>query len=128
LTNELLYQIALGFVPGIGPVLGKQLIQTIGSASDVMRAKQSTLQKIDGMGAIRAKAIADFEHFAWIEDEIKFIEKHQIQPLFFMDDAYPYRLKQCIDSPIILYYKGNANLNSTRIISIVGRRKNTEYL
>jgi DNA processing protein len=127
LTNELLYQIALGFVPGIGPVLGKQLIQTIGSASDVMRAKQSTLQKIDGMGAIRAKAIADFEHFAWIEDEIKFIEKHQIQPLFFMDDAYPYRLKQCIDSPIILYYKGNANLNSTRIISIVGRRKNTEY-
>ena len=45
-----------------------------------------------------------------------------------MDDDYPFRLKQCVDSPIMLYAKGNAvNLNAKRIISVVGTRKATDY-
>ncbi|MCX8470508.1 MAG: DNA-processing protein DprA [Chitinophagaceae bacterium] len=127
MSEEIKYQIAISHVPGIGPILAKNLIQTIGSASEVMKTKVSILQKIVGVGLIKAKSIASFNEYSWIEDELKFIEKHQIKCLFFQDQHYPYRLKQCIDSPVMLYYKGEADLNNTKVISIVGRRKNTEY-
>jgi DNA processing protein len=61
------------------------------------------------------------------EEEIKFIQKYKIQPLFFTDENYPARLKYCSDSPVMLYYKGNADLNKEKIIGIVGTRKPSEY-
>jgi DNA processing protein len=79
LSEEIKYQIAISQVPGIGPILAKNLIQTIGSASEVMKTKVSILQKIDGVGLIKAKSIASFNEYSWIEDELKFIEKHQIK-------------------------------------------------
>ncbi len=36
-------------------------------------------------------------------------------------------MKGCNDAPLVLFYKGNANLNSRRIISVVGTRHCTEY-
>jgi len=61
------------------------------------------------------------------EEELKFIEQYKIKPLFFTDENYPKRLKHCSDSPIMLYFKGNANLNCEKIIAVVGSRKPSEY-
>jgi DNA processing protein len=58
---------------------------------------------------------------------MKFIERYGITPLFFQDKGYPHRLKHCSDSPVMLYYKGTADLNISKIIGIVGTRKATEY-
>ena len=33
----------------------------------------------------------------------------------------------CYDAPTVLYYRGNANLNESKIISIIGTRSNTDY-
>ena len=43
------------------------------------------------------------------------------------DDDYPQRLKECPDAPIILFYKGEADLNKSRVINIVGTRQCTTY-
>ena len=59
--------------------------------------------------------------------EIDFILKNRVQTFFYLDDNYPTRLKGCSDAPIILYFKGNANLNERRIISVVGTRNATNY-
>lgn len=59
--------------------------------------------------------------------ELDFCEKHQIQVLIPTDTAYPQRLKNCEDAPLVLYYRGNADLNSARIINIIGTRKCTFY-
>jgi DNA processing protein len=61
------------------------------------------------------------------EKEIGFIERYKITPLFFQHESYPQRLKNCLDSPILLFYKGNADLNANRVVGIVGTRKATEY-
>jgi DNA processing protein len=127
LDTQLKYQLALIHTPGIGPILGKALIHALGGAQEVMTAKLATLVKIEGVGLIKAKAIVDYADYDWIDEEIKFIQQHDIQFLYFQDDNYPYRLKQCIDSPIVLFYRGNADLNNTKVVSIIGRRKNTEY-
>ncbi|MBR7043341.1 MAG: DNA-processing protein DprA, partial [Prevotella sp.] len=50
-----------------------------------------------------------------------------IEPLTMADERYPQRLRECADAPIILYYKGQADLNQLRVVSIVGTRHATPY-
>jgi DNA processing protein len=55
------------------------------------------------------------------------MEKNDIRAIFYSDPAYPKRLKNCADGPILLYAKGNAELNRQHVISIVGTRNATDY-
>lgn len=59
--------------------------------------------------------------------EMEFIAKHQIHALPYNDPAYPQRLKECADAPVILYYKGTADLNQKYVVNIVGTRHCTPY-
>ena len=127
MVNDLLYQIALTDVPNIGPVQSKILVEIFGSAEQIFKAKQKDLEKIEGIGTIKAKSIKNYEHFDRAESEITFIEKYKIQPLFITDETYPKRLLHCYDSPTLLYYRGNADLNAARIINIIGTRSHTDY-
>ncbi|MEI9942808.1 MAG: DNA-processing protein DprA [Chitinophagaceae bacterium] len=127
MTNELLHQIALTLIPGIGAVQAKILIEHFGDATSVINAKEMHLIKMEGIGEVRAKAIKSFNNFKEAEEEIHFIEKYKIKPLFLTDKNYPQRLLNCYDSPTLLYYKGEADLNASKIIAIVGTRKNTAY-
>ncbi len=125
--NELLYQISLTLINGIGVVQAKQLIEHFGTAENIFKAKKKELSLIENIGEIRANQIKDFNNFKEAEDEIIFCEKHHIKPLFITDKNYPQRLLNCYDSPTLLYYRGNANLNNSKIISIIGTRNNTDY-
>ena len=127
MNNDLLYQIALTLVPNIGDVHAKALIAVYGDAQSVFKAKRKELDAIDGIGTVRAKSIKDFTDFSSSEEEIKFIEKYKITPLFITAENYPKRLLNCYDSPAMLYYRGNADLNSSRIISVVGTRNHSDY-
>ena len=127
MPSELHYQLALTLVPNIGDVQARILIQHYGSASAVFQEKASMLEKIEGIGSVRAHSIKGFRDFQLAEDEIKFIEKYKIKTLFLTDKDYPQRLLNCYDSPTLLFYKGKADLNASRIIGIVGTRSNTEY-
>ncbi|HEX4374355.1 MAG TPA: DNA-processing protein DprA, partial [Puia sp.] len=126
-TNELLYQVALTFVPQIGAVQIKILIENFKTASSIFKAKRSLLEKVDGIGTVRAKSILQFSDLEKAEKELEFIEKYKIQPLFLTDKNYPQRLLNCYDPPALLYYRGNADLNSPKIIAIVGTRNNSDY-
>jgi DNA processing protein len=124
---ELPYRIALTMVDGIGHSLAKNLISFCGSAEAVFTEKKFTLKKIPGIGQINADNISRFKDFKEIEDEIAKLEKHKIQPIYYLDPEYPVRLKNCDDGPIMIYFKGQADLNKQRMISIVGTRKSTPY-
>ncbi len=125
--NDLLYQIALTLVPNIGDVRAKALLETFDDAKSIFKATKKQLENIEGIGTIAANSIKHFADFKVCEEEIKFIEKSKITPLFITDKNYPQRLLNCYDSPSLLYYKGNADLNAAKIISIVGTRSNSDY-
>jgi DNA processing protein len=127
MTTDLLFQLALAEVPNIGCVHAKILTQQFGDAQSIFKAKQTTLEKIEGIGIIRAKAIKAFADFSKAEEEIKFIEKYKIKPLFITDKNYPQRLLNCYDSPTLLFYKGDADLNAQKIIAVIGTRNHTDY-
>lgn len=126
-TNELLYKIALTKIENVGAVTAKTLISYCGSAKAVFEQKSSALMKIPQIGNVISHAIRDTEIFKKAEAEIRFIEKNQIKVLFYLDDHYPHRLKNYQDSPVLLYYMGNADLNADKIIAVVGTRRISEY-
>src|SRR5687768_1775490 len=127
MNNELLHQLALTLVPNIGDVQAKILVQHFGEVSAIFKAKQSELEKIEGIGIIRAKSIKGFNDYHIAEKELEFIEKFKIKTFFLTDKDYPKRLLNCYDSPTLLFYKGSADLNASKIVAIVGTRTNTEY-
>ena len=127
MTNDLLYQIALTLVPNIGDIHAKALVNIYGDAQSIFKAKRKELESIEGIGTIRAGSIKAFQNFQSSEDEIAFIEKYKITPLFITDKNYPQRLLNCYDSPALLYYRGNADLNTSKIIAVVGTRNNSDY-
>ena len=127
MSAELKYQIALTLVPNIGDIHAKALINHFGNAEAVFSARKKDLETLEGIGTIRANSIKNFNDFKKAEEEIAFIKKYKIATLFMTDKNYPHRLLNCYDSPSMLYYKGNADLNSSKIIAVVGTRNNNEY-
>ncbi len=127
MNDTLKYQIALTLIPSIGDILAKRLLSYCGSAEQVFKEKRSTLQKIPGIGLAYANAVVNQTIFKRAEEEMRFIEDQQIQPIFYLDPTYPKRLTHCEDSPVMLYFKGSTNLNVEKVISVVGTRDATAY-
>ncbi len=125
--NERLYQVALTMLPNVGSVLAKNLLAYCGSAEQVFKTSKGKLEKVPMIGPERARAIVEADVLKEAEVEVKFMEDYKIAPLFFTDAAYPQRLKECADAPLLLYYKGKSDLNAVRVVAIVGTRRVTEY-
>jgi len=124
---SLLHRVALSFVKNLGPVSAKALIAYLGSEEEVFRSSAAKMTRIPGIGDKKV-AQWDFDNaLKKAEKELLYIEKHGIEPIFYTDSKYPKRLKNCGDSPILLYAKGNMDLNPQHVISIVGTRNATDY-
>ena len=130
LDENLKYKIGITLIKGIGSNLAKNLIAYIGSAEGVFKEKQQNLAKIPGIGEIISNQIVSQitsqNVLKLAEQEIEFITKNKILTYYFADRDYPFRLKECPDSPILIYSKGNCNLNAGKFVGIVGTRKATE--
>jgi len=113
-------------VPGIGPVQARILLQH-GEPEEIFRTPKHVLEKIEGIGPVRAAAIKKFSEFNLAEDEIRSMESLGVIPLFLTDPGYPKRLLNCYDPPTLLFFKGNADLNASRVIAVIGTRHLTDY-
>ncbi|MFC2125951.1 DNA-processing protein DprA [Bacteroidota bacterium] len=126
--NQLkLLQVAISLIPGIGNVMAKQLISYCGSAEEVFKANKRKLVKIPGIGEKTAEAVLRKETFNEAERIIKTCEQNNTRIFFYTDKEYPFRLKQVLDAPSIIFFKGNTDLNGKKIVSIVGTRSITQY-
>jgi DNA processing protein len=123
----LVYQIALTLIPGIGDILGKKLVNAAGSAEAVFREPRRALQRIHRSAEGLYTAFRSREVMERAEQEAAFITRFGIRSLFFTDPDYPRLLRNCIDSPVMVYFKGSIPLNDRRTIGIVGTRKATDY-
>lgn len=125
--NELLYRIALTLIPNIGTMVIKNLMAYCGSAEAALTASRAKLLKIPLVGDERAEMIVNADVMKKAEQELKYITDNGITPIFFTDAAYPERLKQCTDSPVMMYFNGTCNFNTPKAIAVVGTRRATDY-
>jgi len=119
------HKIALGLIPRIGDINARKLVAHFGSVEAVFNEPYRNLVKIPGIGPGLAGYISDRSYLEAAEKEAEYVEKNNLQTFFYMDANYPFRLRQCDDSPVMFFFKGNCNLDSPKIISIVGTRNAT---
>ncbi|MBA4849764.1 DNA-processing protein DprA [Emticicia sp. BO119] len=121
------YQLALTLVDGVGSIMFRQLINTMGSAENVFKARTDKLLKTPGVGKQIIDSLKDKTLLTKAENIWKESEKQQVKLCFSIDRDYPSRLKSLYDAPAILYFKGNGDLSALRTVGIVGTRQATEY-
>lgn len=125
------YAIALSKLKGVGSIKAKNLMAHAGGYENVFNLSVKDLSKIPGVGTLSAKTIYNqFNNkqlFEEVNKELKFIERNNITTYVFKEENYPVNLAQCEDGPIVLYTTGNIDFNKTKILSVVGTRKITEY-
>lgn len=127
MATDWLYKVALTKIPGVGPVTAKNLISYCGGVEAIFQSSARQLRKVPGLSAAAQEALRHEVVFREAEKELRFLEREGIRPLFYLDPEYPQRLLYQTHSPVILYYRGTADLNARRIVSIVGTRRPSPY-
>ena len=119
------HKIALGLIPRIGDINARKLVSHFGNVEAVFQEPYRNLIKIPGIGSGIAKYISDRTYLDTAEKEAEYVTKNNIKTFFYLDNDYPFRLRQCDDSPVVFFFKGNCNLDASKILSVVGTRNAT---
>ncbi len=127
LMEDLLYQIALKNLDGIGSTRAKLLVSYCGGVKEVFETNKKDLAKIPKLGSLIVSNMNRDLALSRAEAEVEFVQNQGIKPLFYLDKEYPNRLKHCEDGPLLIYTKGNMQLNVVKVVSIVGTRNATSY-
>jgi len=126
--QEIFYTMALTRLTNFNFQQALELYRTIGGAQLIYEHRNDIGDIIKDSSPRLKAALKDWdEPMKRAEFELKFMQEHQIRAITLNNDDYPQRLRECADAPIIMYYKGNADLNQAKVISIVGTRQCTQY-
>lgn len=123
---SLKHKIALGLIPRIGDINARKLVAHFGSPEALFAEPYRNLVRIPGVGDTLARYITDRSYIAEAEEEAEYVTKHDIRTYFYLDADYPYRLRQCDDSPVVFFFRGECDLDSHKILSVVGTRNATQ--
>lgn len=126
IDRETLCIMALTCVHGLSRKQALSLYLKVGSAEKLFSEYKNVIPEITSL-IVQRLDMGKAEAFRRAEREATFDDAHGIVVLTYNAMAYPYRLRECPDAPLVLYYKGNVDLNSPQILSMVGTRRCTEY-
>jgi DNA processing protein len=119
---SLKHKIALGLIPRIGDINARKLVSYFGSVEAIFHEPYRNLIKIPGIGSGIAQYISNRSYLETAEKEAEYISRNNIRTYFYLDNNYPFRLRQCDDSPVVFFFMGNSDLDAAKILSVVGTR------
>lgn len=126
--QEIFYAMAMTRLTNFNFQQALELYKTVGSAQLIYEHRNEIGDVVEDCAPRLVEALKDWdEPMKRADFELKYMREHGIRALTLDSDDYPQRLKECTDAPIVLYYKGNADLNQAKIINIVGTRQCTQY-
>lgn len=125
--TDLHYQIALTQLFRVGPVKAKEMLSRLEHVEELFSLAPNRLHKLTGMSISFIRGLQREQALQKAVSIAEHLQKYRIEPIFYTDAAYPERLRNCIDGPILLYKKGPAPLSTSKMVSIVGTRNATSY-
>ena len=127
-SDEKYYSIALTRMVGFNQQMALQLYQTLGSSKAVYDHHNDIGDVMPDSTPRLREAMKNWDNALHrAAAEMEFVTKNSICVLTIGDADYPQRLCECPDAPLLLYYKGSAELNQQYILNIVGTRHCTTY-
>ena len=125
-TAPALQWLALALTPGLGPTRSRHLVEHFGSIDAVFRASLTELEAT-GLLAVSAQSLGTGKSFELAQEELAKATTAGVRILCLDDPAYPARLREIYDPPLILYVRGPAEVLSQPGIAVVGTRHPTPY-
>ncbi len=105
-----------------------ELYRRLGSATAIVEQRRELPKMFPGMPHRVVEALNDIETMRErAEEELDYCARHDVKALCLNDADYPHRLQEVPDAPLMLFYKGTADLNSRHVVCIVGTRHCTPY-
>lgn len=127
LINEQVAMLALSRAQVPQLAFLRRLIEEVGSAKELLENASHIQDIVPDATPKLVSLLTDRSLVELAEREMEFIEKNNIKLICMGDEAYPCRLAECDDAPLVLHSMGNADLNARHIVSIVGTRHASEY-
>ena len=127
MPTDAIYKIAFSMLSGVNGASGRRILDIVGTEEQFFSLKPEYLGSMLGL---TSKIISrDYRDglMRKAEDEARFVEAHGIRLFYFADEAYPQRLQECEDAPLMLYGLGDCDLDNKFALSIVGTRHATPY-
>jgi len=125
-ATHLLEWLAIALTPGLGPTKARKLVEHFGSPESVLRASLTELEST-GIQAVSAQSLATGRSAELARDEIARAAAVGVAVISMDDPAYPPRLKEIYDPPLVLYIRGNPEILTKPGIAMVGTRHPTPY-
>lgn len=128
MSEEIFYTMALTRMTGFNAAIALQLYKTLGGGKEVYEHRHDIGDAIPDSSPRLREAMKNWDDALKRADaEAQFLQEKSIRAFTISDPEYPQRLRECSDAPVILFYKGTADLNQQCVIDIVGTRHCTTY-
>jgi DNA processing protein len=123
------YLLALLNVPELGLQRTRVLLQKTGvpHAHKLFEMSPSELMRIDGIGRQVANNLTGFKDWDSVDRVLDYTEKCGAATLSIGDERYPELLKHIYDPPVLLWYKGDAEVFRTPGVAVIGTRRPSGY-
>lgn len=123
----LIHWIWLSTRPGLNDRMKRALLDVFHDPEEVYFGDQTAYRTLEGITPEALESLQD-KNLVPSADILQECNRKDIHICTIQDAAYPSRLKNIIDPPLVLYYKGNlAQLDNAPVVAIVGTRKATAY-
>ncbi|MBR2695222.1 MAG: DNA-processing protein DprA [Thermoguttaceae bacterium] len=125
--NEIIDEIHLSMVDGVGPATTRRLLNYFGSVEAIFNASLKDLRAVDGVGPKLAAHLVHAREEYHPDRLIDICEKENYKILIPYDIRYPSLLRTIPDPPAVLYLHGELKPEDNMALAVVGTRGMTYY-
>ncbi len=124
LNDDRLFKLQLNRMQFLRPAERHRIVNELGSLKALSALSRSALQSFLGRPLL-ARRWRPESYLREVERDISFLTRGTMSCIFHGDDAFPPRLREIYDPPVVLFYRGTLPDNSRPLIAIVGTRRPT---
>ena len=126
-NKNIKYWIWLSRIKNVNCIQKELLLNKYKTPERIWNLKEEELNEIKELDKNFIEEILKVDYRKNLDFYEKYIQNNNIKIITIFDEAYPEKLKNIYDKPIVLYAKGNIELLKHDGISIIGCRNCTSY-
>lgn len=119
--------LTLAMIPGVGPLMRRDLLEKFGTARAILDAAPSELREVPRLGPKLCRAICNAKETIDVKAELARCREQNIDLLAPGDGRFPNPLSQIVDPPAVLFCQGSLLPQDEMAVAIVGTRHATQY-
>ncbi|MDO5509416.1 MAG: DNA-processing protein DprA [Weeksellaceae bacterium] len=122
-TDNLLYTLALSYIPGLGNSTLRKILSSEHTAQNLWQLSTKEKNSLPDINSKILDKIGSEKYLELANSEIEIMKSRDISAHCITDASYPALLRNCKDAPYILFTRGSIDWVQKKQVAIVGTRK-----